>query len=100
MRAHESFSGAPNPKTLATSTSSQFSLMGGKYQFTAVGTFNSGTATLQRVGPDGLTLLNCATGLTVNGLSVLDLPPGTYQVTISGSTTAAISWEVTRVPEE
>lgn len=100
MRAGESFSGSPNPATLVTSTSSQFQLGGGKYLFSAVGTWNGGTATLQRIGPDGLTLINAATGLTTNGSNVNDLPPGMYQVTITGSTTAAISWEVVRINEE
>jgi hypothetical protein len=100
MRAHESFSGAPNSKTLATTTSSQFQLEGGKYWFSAVGTFNSGTVTFQRVGGDGLTLLTVGTALTTNGSNVSDLPPGTYQVAITGSTTANIYWEVIRVPEE
>lgn len=100
MRAGEAFSGAPNPATLVTSTSTQFTLVGGKYWFAAVGTFNSGTATLQKIGPDGGTLVTAATGLTANGSNVSDLPPGTYQVTISGSTTAALWWEVVRINEE
>lgn len=100
MRAGEAFSGAPAPATLVTSTSAQFVLQGGKYWFAAVGTFNSGTATLQRVGPDGNTLVTAATGLTTGGGNVSDLPPGTYQVTVSGSTTAALWWEVVRINEE
>lgn len=100
MRAGESFSGAPDPTTLATASSAKFSIVGGKYWFSAVGTFNSGTATVQRVGPDGNTLVNVVTGLTTNGGNVNDLPPGTYQVTISGSTTAAVYWELVRINEE
>ena len=100
MRAGESFSGAPAAATLVTSTSSQFQLVGGKYWFSAVGTFNSGTATLQRVGPDGNTLVTVATALTAAGGNTSDLPPGMYQVTISGSTTAALWWELVRVNEE
>ena len=100
MRAGESFSGTPNPATLVTSTSPQFQLGGGKYWFGAVGAFNSGTATLQRVGPDGGTLITVGTALTVNGGNVSDLPPGMYQVTITGSTTAFIYWETVRINEE
>ncbi len=97
MRADESANGAPDPTTLVTSTSAQFRLGGGKYWFAAVGTFNSGTATLQRVGPDGNTLVTTTTALTAAGGNTSDLPPGTYQVTISGSTTAALWWEVVRI---
>lgn len=100
MRSGEAFNGAPAPATLVTSTSGQFQLQGGKYWFAAVGSFNSGTATLQRVGPDGNTLVTVATALTAAGGNVSDLPPGTYQVTISGSTTAALWWEVVRINEE
>lgn len=100
MRASESFSGAPNPTTLVTANSSQFQLLGGKYWFGAVGSFNSGTITFQRIGPDGNSPITVGTALTTGGGNTSDLPPGTYQVTISSSTTAAIYWEVVRVPEE
>ncbi len=97
MLAGESYKGAPDPTTLVTATSSQFQLISGKYWFSAVGTFNSGTITLQRAGPDGNTLVTVITGLTAAGGSAADLPPGTYQVTVSGSTTAALWWEVVRI---
>jgi len=61
------------------------------------GTFNSGTLTLQRVGPDGNTLISVATAITTAGGNTAYLPPGTYQVTVSGSTTAALWWEVVRI---
>lgn len=100
MRAGDSQFGAPAAATGITSSSSQFTLVGGKYWFSAVGTFNSGTATVQRVGPDGNTLVNANTGLTAAGSNTADLPPGTYQVTISGSTTAVLWWELVRIHEE
>ena len=100
MRSHEAFSGAPNPATLISATSSQFVLTGGKYWFGAVGNFASGTFTLQKQGPDGATLISVGTALTTAGGNVSDYPPGTYQVTLSGSTTASVWWEVVRVPEE
>lgn len=100
MRAGESFNGSPAPGTLVTANSSQFFIAGGKYWFGAVGTFNSGTITLQRIGPDGNTPITAATALTTAGGNVSDLPPGAYQVTISGSTTAAIYWELVRINEE
>lgn len=100
MRSGEAFAGAPAALTLVTSTSAQFTLTGGKYWLAAVGTFNGASVTLQRVGPDGNTLVTVATALTAAGGNISDLPPGTYQVTVSGSTTAALWWEVVRVNEE
>lgn len=100
MRAGEAFSGSPAPATGISVTSAQFYLQGGKYWFGAVGTFNSGTFALQRVGPDGNTLITVGTALTAAGGNVSDLPPGLYQVTISGSTTAAVWWELVRIAEE
>ena len=98
MRSGEALTG--QPVNLVTPNSSQFAITGGKYLFAAVGTFNSGTITLNRVGPDGNTLVSMASGLTAAGSSVVDLPPGLYQVTISGSTTAAIWWELVRINED
>lgn len=100
MRATDSFSGAPAAATNITVNSAQFQLQGGKYWFAAVGSFNSGTITVQKVGPDGNTLLTPVTGLTAAGGNATDLPPGTYQVTISGSTTAVLWWELVRIPGE
>lgn len=100
MRAGESYKGAPDPLTLVTSSSSQFQLQGGKYWFSAVGSFNSATIIIQRLGPDGITLVSANTGLTTAGGNTSDLPPGAYQVTVSGSTTAALWWEVVRISGE
>ena len=100
MRAGESFTGAPDPLTLLTTTAATpIILVGGKYWLSAVGNWNSGSATLQRFGPDGTTLVTVATQLTANGGNVSELPPGKYQVTIAGTTTA-IWWELVRVNEE
>lgn len=100
MRSGEAFTGAPNPATLLTATSAQFVLQGGKYWFGAVGNFASGTFTLQKVGPDGATLISVGTALTTAGGNTTDYPPGTYQVTLTGSTTASVYWELVRVNEE
>jgi hypothetical protein len=102
MRAGESFTGAPVNEV--TSTSAGFVLDGGKYWFAAVGTFNGGTVALQKLGPDGQTFVNAgataSVAFTTNGNGVVDLPPGQYQVTVTGSTTAAVWWEVIRINEE
>ena len=100
MRSHEAFTGAPNPATLISATSSPFVLTGGKYWFGAVGNFSSGTFTLQKQGPDSATWISVGTALTTAGGNVSDYPPGTYQVAVTASTTASVWWEVVRVPEE
>ena len=98
MLAGESYKGAPDPLTLVTAAAStQFQLISGQYWFAAVGTFNSGTITLQKIGPDGSTPVTVTTALTAAGGNTANLPPGTYQVTVSGSTTAALWWEVVRI---
>lgn len=99
MRAGESFTGVPDPTTLATSTSSSFVLVGGKYWFAAAGTFNGASVALQKLGPDGQTYLTIGSFTLSEGI-VLDCPPGQYRVQVSGSTTASLSWEVVRTNEE
>lgn len=102
MRAGESFTGAPNPATMLSTTSAQFVLAGGKYWFAVVGTFNGATVALNKLGPDGNTYLTvgAAASVTANGGGVVDLPPGQYQVAVTASTTAVIWWEVIRINEE
>lgn len=102
MRSGESFTGQPNAATLLTTTSTAFVLQGGKYWFAAVGTFNGGTASLQRLGPDGLTYLSvaAATSLQANGGGVAECPPGQYEVVIFNTTTALLYWELVRLNEE
>lgn len=99
MRAGESFTGAPDPGTLLTTTSAAFFVAGGKYWFAAVGTFNGGTVALQKLGPDGQTYLTVAS-FTLNGSIMVDCPPGQYRVQIAGSTTAIVWWETVRINEE
>ena len=100
MRAGESFgSGTTTP---AIATSATFQLDGGKYWFAAQGgTFNSGTVALQRVGPNGVGFMNVGTAasVTTDGGAVVDLPPGTYELTLS-TTGMVIYWEVVRINEE
>lgn len=84
-----------------TTTPANFGLAGGKYMFTAVATaWNGGTATLNRIGPDGVTLLSVGSAavLNSNGGAVLDLPPGQYQLTLSGSAPTALYAEVLQIP--
>ena len=94
MRAHESFAWSN-----ISATPAQFSLLGGTYVLDAVATWSTGSVKLQRVGPDGSTLIDAATSMTANGTSgELSLPPGKYQLTIATAT--AVYASVTRIPGE
>jgi|GEM_PF-2953412 hypothetical protein len=94
MRAHESFAWSN-----ISATPAQFSLLGGTYALDAVATWGGGSVKLQRVGPDGSTLIDAATSMTANGTSgALSLTPGKYQLTIATAT--AVYASVTRIPGE
>jgi hypothetical protein len=96
MRGHESFAWSN-----ISATPAQFSLLGGTYVLDAVATWSTGSVKLQRVGPDGSTLIDPATAasLTANGTSgALSLPPGKYQLTIATAT--AVYASLTRIPGE
>jgi hypothetical protein len=72
------------PLSLGASSSQQFTLNGGKYAIAVVGT-GFGSVALQRVGADAATLAN-AVAAWANGFVVADLPPGTYQFTVTTAT--------------
>jgi hypothetical protein len=73
---------------LNNQASNVFSLVGGVYSFTAVGTFASTNVGLQVLGPDGATWVNTFTPLTANGFqSPLYLPPGSFR--FNGTSTNA-----------
>lgn len=62
---------------------------GGKAQHAVVASsFDGGTVTLEGLGPDGSTYVEIATGLTANGVQTVDIPPGQYRATVSGTSTA------------
>jgi len=63
---------------------------GGKAQHQVIASdFDGGTVTLQGLAVDGSTYVEITTGLTANGVQVVDLPPGLYRAALSGTTTAA-----------
>lgn len=95
MRAHDSF----NYSSPTTADSDVFTLLGGAYVLDAVANFNSGTITLQRLGPDGATYITAATALSASGTSgSLALPPGKYK--IAAASASALSVSVIRIPAE
>lgn len=94
MRAHESV----NFQNIAADTAN-FTLTGGAYVLDAVGNFNSGSVTLQRLGPDGATFFTAATALSAVGTSgSLALPPGIYKIAVANATGLSVS--VIRIPAE
>lgn len=73
-----------------------FRLTGGIYLLECTATFGGGSVTLQKVGPDGVTLVNAATPFTTNGTQTAYLPLGQYQWTVATAT--AVYTQLARVP--
>lgn len=91
-------SGAPTSPPGAPTTT--FSIKGGVYLLSSVATWGGGSIEVQKLGPDGSTLLSLATPmkLQANGVTApAYLPPGQYQLTVTTAT--AVSAELSRVPE-
>ena len=66
-----------------SATSAAFALKGGKYCVDVLATFVGGSVTLQRLGPDGITLLTAVTAFSANGTANVDLPPGSYKLALA-----------------
>lgn len=64
-------------------TQGPFTLRGGKYLFVVTGSVTA--AQVQALSLDGATYIGCGTALAAPGTSVLDLAPGTYQVSLTGT---------------
>jgi hypothetical protein len=65
-----------------------------------VATFNGATIKLQMLGPDGSTLLDVSasqTNFTANGAGVVDLPPCTIQMTVTGGPPSGVFASIARV---
>lgn len=87
-----------------TTTTAAFSLLGGVYCWSVIGTFNATTVTLDALGPDGSTWQNVknqagtAASLTASGrIDSLWLPPGSYRFSVSATATG-LAAAVTSVP--
>ncbi len=61
-----------------SATTGAFTLMGGRYGITAMGTA-FGTLTLQALAFDGTTYVTAATAIAANGCALVDLPAGQYR---------------------
>ena len=69
-----------------SATPATFILRGGLYALTLNATWGGGSATLQRLSPDGTNYITCMTAVTTNGYATAQLPSGTYQLTIATAT--------------
>ncbi len=65
-----------------SATTAAFQVMGGRYGITCMGT-GFGTVTLQTLAGDGSTYLTAATAIAANGVTIVDLPAGTYKFALA-----------------
>lgn len=79
-----------------SATPATFKLRGGAYGITMHATA-WGTATLQRAAPDG-TLVTVLTAFSADGYQNVNLPNGTYTLTLSGIT--ALSGDIVSIVED
>jgi hypothetical protein len=82
--------------TSVNSPTAPFSLRGGKFGLDAHGNWGSGYIQLNRLAADGVTFIPVTPPINVDGLSVFDLPPGSYQVAVVSAT---VSIAIVRIPE-
>jgi hypothetical protein len=69
-----------------SATPAQFTLRGGQYAVTVNATFGGGSITLQKLSNDSTTLVTCLTAFTAAGYATVNLPNGTYSLTIATAT--------------
>lgn len=69
-----------------SATPTAFTLRGGQYGVTVSATFGGGSVTLQRLAADASTYVTCLTAFTAAGYASVNLPSGTYKLTIATAT--------------
>ncbi len=75
-----------------SATPAVFPLDGGCYAIDVIATWNSGSVTLQRQGPDGATYLTATTALSADGTSgAVALPKGIYRLLVTTATAVFVS---------
>jgi len=67
-------------------TPGAFDLPSGQYGVLVSATWGGGSATLQKLSPDGTTYVTCLTAFSANGYATVNLPAGTYKLTIATAT--------------
>jgi hypothetical protein len=81
---------------LGAVTTSSFNLFGGKYGVIWQATLGGGNLALQTLSADGSTFVAVGANITALGLTVFDLPAGTYRFVITTATANFIA--VTGIP--
>ena len=75
-----------SPPGVGTPVSNAFAVVvGGAYQLACVASTWGTSAQLQQVGPDGATLIPVSAELMANGGTTVDLVPGSYVLTLTGT---------------
>lgn len=70
-----------------SATPASFTVRGGQYGVTVhAGTWSSGSVTLQRLANDGATYVTCLMAFSADGYATVNLPSGTYQLTVASAT--------------
>ena len=74
-----------------------FVLRGGAYGVTVVATFGGGSVKLQKLAADGSTYVSVSSGtdFTAAGFATVNLPQGTYKITIA--TASAVYVEIAAI---
>jgi hypothetical protein len=85
-----------NAFNLGSASSGTFQLQGGYYCLAASATWGGGSATLEMLGPDGVTFIATALLLSANGLILGYLPAGQYKIVVATAT--AVYASVQSVP--
>ena len=85
----------------ASATSAAQQWPGGRAVASVAGTFGGSTLALQMLGPDGITWLAIAAGVSFTApgsTAAIDLPPATIRATVSGGTPSGLYARLARVP--
>lgn len=69
-----------------SATTAAFTLRGGNYGVTAKATWGGGSVTLQRLSMDGTTYVTVLTAFAADGYASVNLPSGTYRLTVATAT--------------
>ena len=79
-----------------SATPANFQLDGGSYEVDVVATFGGGSVTLKKQADDSVTFAPVLPPFTANGIQLVDLSPGTYQLTIATAT--GVYARIARIP--
>jgi hypothetical protein len=81
-------------------TTADFTLRGGLYGVTVNATFGGGSVTLTRKSIDGSTYVTCLTAFTAAGYATVNLPDGTFRISITTATGVYVEIKSIAVSEE